>query len=88
MKGAIETTMDRAGRLVVPKAVREEAGLRPGAPLRITVSGGTVEITPAPRRVKTVRRGRLAVVVAEGEGPQLTAETVRKTQALVRRRSS
>ena len=41
--------MDAAGRLVVPKAIREAAGLVAGMPLAITVSEGRIEIAPAPR---------------------------------------
>jgi AbrB family looped-hinge helix DNA binding protein len=39
--------MDKAGRLVLPKAIREEAGIEPGIPLRIAVRDGRVEIEPA-----------------------------------------
>lgn len=85
MNVAIETTMDASGRLVLPKAVREAAGLEAGMPLAITVNEGRIEIEPAPRAVKTVRRGRLTVAVALADRPKLSARTVRETQAAVRR---
>jgi len=49
MRNAIQTTIDSAGRLVLPKAVRDEAGILPGMTLRITVQEGKVEIEPIPR---------------------------------------
>lgn len=85
MNAAIETTMDASGRLVLPKAVREAAGLEAGMPLAITVNEGRIEIEPAPRAVKTVRRGRLTVAVALTGRPALSARTVRETQSVVRR---
>ena len=84
MIAAIAITMDASGRLVLPKAVREAAGLEAGMPLAITVHEGRIEIEPAPRAVKTVRRGRLTVAVAIAGGPTLTARTVRQTQSAVR----
>ncbi|MEO8196179.1 MAG: AbrB/MazE/SpoVT family DNA-binding domain-containing protein [Thermoanaerobaculia bacterium] len=85
MSSAIAITMDASGRLVLPKAVREAAGLEAGMPLAISVNDGRIEIEPAPRAVKTVRRGRFAIAVALEEGPTLTARTVRETQSVVRR---
>lgn len=88
MKRGIETTMDGAGRVVLPKAIREEAGLRAGMPLRLSVVDGGVEIKPAPRRVRVERRGRLAVAVPDEEGEPLTGQVVRRTQARLRGRLS
>lgn len=77
--------MDASGRLVLPKVVREAAGLAAGMPLAVTVIDGKIEIEPAPRPVKTVRRGRLTVAVPVEAGPELSTRTVRETQAAVRR---
>ncbi len=85
MNPAIETAMDASGRLVLPRAIREAAGLEAGMPLSIRVHEGRIEIEPAPRAVQTVRRGRFTVAVALDEGPALSAQTVRETQAAVRR---
>jgi AbrB family looped-hinge helix DNA binding protein len=85
MKEAIETTMDAAGRLVVPKAARDAAGLRAGVPLAITVTAAGIEIAPAPRAIRAVRKGRLTVAVPLEPGPALSVAEVRETLAVVRR---
>ena len=71
MKGAIQTTIDSAGRLVLPKAIRDEAGIQPGMTLRISVQEGRIEIEPAPREVRLVQKGPLRVAVPAEEGPLL-----------------
>ena len=75
--------MDGAGRVVIPKAIREAAGLAPGAPLEITVEGSTVRIEPAPLPVKVEKKG--AVVVASTSTSKLTQEGVEAARAALRR---
>jgi AbrB family looped-hinge helix DNA binding protein len=55
----MRTTIDRAGRLVIPAAAREKAGFAPGTELEITVdeTGVRIErVAPGPRLVKAGRR--------------------------------
>ena len=79
--------MDAAGRLVIPKEIREEAQLQPGMPLQISFRDGHVEIEPAPREVQLVRKGRFTVMVpVEEGGPPLTMDTVRDTLEAIRDR--
>jgi AbrB family looped-hinge helix DNA binding protein len=55
----MRTTIDKAGRVVIPAAFRERMGLRPGTELRITVDefGVRLErVAPGPRLVKVGRR--------------------------------
>jgi len=87
MKNAIEITMDGSGRLVLPKAVREQAGLLPEIPLSVSVADGRVLIEPAPRAVRIVRKGRLRVAVPLEASEPLTEETVRRVRDAVRDRS-
>lgn len=50
-------SIDRAGRIVVPKDVRDLLGLSPGAELTLEVVGDGLRLTPArprPRRVVEV----------------------------------
>ena len=45
---SMKTSIDSAGRLVLPKAIRDEANLQPGDPLEVTFRDGRIEIEPAP----------------------------------------
>ncbi|MCP3981237.1 MAG: AbrB/MazE/SpoVT family DNA-binding domain-containing protein [bacterium] len=78
------TTMDAAGRLVVPKAIREEAGLRPGEPLEVTVHDGRVEIVTAPRQVRIRERNGIRIAEPAGSYETLSEQTVRKTRDRLR----
>jgi AbrB family looped-hinge helix DNA binding protein len=55
----MRSTIDKAGRVVIPAAVRERAGLTPGTPLEITVDEFGVRIerlAPAPRLIRIGKR--------------------------------
>ena len=82
----MKTTIDRAGRLVVPKAIREAAGISAGAELEIRVADGRIEIEPAPLEVKLVKRGALTVAVPRERVPPLSDGMVRATRDRLRRR--
>ncbi len=82
----MKTTIDRAGRLVVPKAIRDAAGITAGAELQIRVTDGRIEIEPAPLEVKLVKRGSLTVAVPRRPVPPLTEDLVRGTVERLRRR--
>jgi AbrB family looped-hinge helix DNA binding protein len=86
MIGAMTITIDNAGRLVVPKEIREQAHLEAGMPLEIRLRDGRIEIEPAARRVEIVKRGRLRVAVPTEESADLTAEVVRATREGLRER--
>lgn len=75
----MKSTIDRAGRIVVPKAIREAAKLRAGTELHIRLVEGRLEIEPAPLRVKLERRGKLLVAVAPAQQPTVTAKDVEET---------
>lgn len=71
------TMIDKAGRLVVPKAIRDAAQLHPGTQVRFRLSDGCVQIEPAPLDVKLERRGSVIVAVPSGKTlPSLTASDV------------
>jgi AbrB family looped-hinge helix DNA binding protein len=73
------TTIDRAGRLVLPKAARERARLVPGMPLEVRVVDGRIEIEPAPARVTVEKRGGFWVAQPADAVPVLTHDTVERT---------
>jgi AbrB family looped-hinge helix DNA binding protein len=76
----MKITMDSAGRLVIPKKIREEAGLKPGTVLDISCRDGQVEIQPATMRLRFLRRGPFVVALPKKRQREaFTAETVEKT---------
>ena len=81
----MKTTMDHAGRLVIPKQIRQAAGLKPGVPLVVRWREGRIEIEPAPLPVRLIRKGKLLVAVPGERAWVLTADTVERTRKTLRR---
>ena len=71
----MRTTIDGAGRLVVPKPLREELGFSPGMELELDAVDGRLEVA-VPSRVR-VERGPHGVRFAAAEDDTLTTEQVR-----------
>src|ERR1017187_4633497 len=44
----MKTTIDRAGRLIVPKPIRERLRLIDGGPVDVEEHDGTIEVRPVP----------------------------------------
>jgi AbrB family looped-hinge helix DNA binding protein len=85
---AMKTTIDHAGRLVIPKDIRREAGIKPGMPLEIRWENGSIAIIPAPLPVKLERKGRLLVAVPSKDTSTLTSDTVERTRRTLRKERS
>jgi AbrB family looped-hinge helix DNA binding protein len=81
----MRTTIDTAGRLVVPKPLRQALGLRPGQALEIRAGDGRLEIEIAPTPMRLKKRGKGVVAVPDASLPPLTAEQVRDTLERLRR---
>jgi AbrB family looped-hinge helix DNA binding protein len=63
------TTIDTAGRIVIPKSLRDQAGLVPGTEIDIRICNGHLEIEPV-ATITVEKRGRFLVAVApEGTPP-------------------
>jgi AbrB family looped-hinge helix DNA binding protein len=77
---AMKTTIDHAGRLVIPKTIRQRAGLTPGMSVNVRWWDGHIEIEPAPLPVALVQKGRLLVAVPQQPVGTLTAEGVEQTR--------
>ncbi|MCP2252470.1 looped-hinge helix DNA binding domain-containing protein, AbrB family [Prauserella aidingensis] len=73
----MQTAIDSAGRIVIPKALRDALGIAAGQPLDITERDGSLEITPAPTPMQLVDDGDGVVAVADADMPALTADEVR-----------
>jgi len=74
----MKTTIDAAGRVVIPKKLRDKAGLTPGTKLDVRLDNGVIEIEPEPVEVKLVREGNFLVLHYEGNVPPLTSEDVER----------
>jgi len=85
MINAMKTAIDAAGRLVVPKALRQALGLKPGQPLEIRAGDGRLEIEIAATPMRLKRRGKGVIAVPDRKLPRLTADDVRDTLERVRR---
>lgn len=83
----MQTTIDKAGRVVIPKQVRDELGLRGGEEVDVRTWNGAIEIRRSPREVLIVR-GENGLVHADfGEdGPSYGPEEVREILERTRRR--
>ena len=72
----MKTTIDGAGRVVIPKALRDRAGLKPGTELDIRDSDGIIEITPSAPRGRVVREGALLVWEPESGAGSVSEEEI------------
>jgi AbrB family looped-hinge helix DNA binding protein len=68
------TTMDSAGRIVLPKAARERADLKPGAEIEVRVIDGRIELEPAAARVTVAKQGGFWVATPAQDLPVLSQE--------------
>lgn len=74
----MRTTIDGAGRVVIPKPLREELGLRAGEEIEVRVRDGRIELEPSFKPVQIVERdGFLAAEIEDDESPPLTSAEVR-----------
>ena len=79
------TTIDKAGRVIVPKAMRDELGLTGGTEVEIGLVDGRVDIAPVASHIRLERkRGRL-VAASDRDMPALTADDVRALLEELRR---
>lgn len=81
----MKTTIDAAGRIVVPKALREQLGLDGGRALEIREREGRLEIEPAPTPMALVQRRGGRVALPSRKLPKLTDDIVRDTLEKSRR---
>lgn len=59
----MQTTIDAAGRIVVPKALRDAVGLTPGSTVDISLYGAGLQLVPGGRTARLVEEdGRLVAV--------------------------
>lgn len=81
----MKTTIDGAGRIVVPKSLRDAMRLTSGETVEIVYVDGRLEITVPPTPVRLVNSGRGVHAVADSPLPVLSAEMVREVLEEARR---
>jgi len=81
----MKTTIDSAGRIVVPKSLREALDIKPGQTLEIRAGDGRLEIEVAATPMSLQKRGKDVVAVPDFGLPTLTADAVRETLERIRR---
>lgn len=69
----MRATIDKAGRLVIPKRLRDSIGLRPGE-VEVTAEGAALRVEPLAGESLEERAGRVVIPAA---GAQISDELVR-----------
>lgn len=72
------TTIDRAGRVVIPKPLRDRLRLTAGTQVDIVEVDGAIEIRLPVQPVRVDRSGELPRLVAPAGTPALTVDDVRR----------
>jgi len=70
----MQTTIDKAGRVIIPAAIRASLGLVPG-PVEIIIEGAGVRIEALAPDNLTHREERMVIAA---EGPALSADDIRE----------
>ena len=80
----MRTTIDRAGRVVVPKRIREAVQLEAGSEIDVRVENGIIQMEPVAAPVKFKKRGHLVVATRPEQTGTLTQEMVEATRESIR----
>jgi AbrB family looped-hinge helix DNA binding protein len=70
----MKTTMDRAGRLVIPRALRDRIGLGDGGEVEIELDGAAVRVAPV---AGSDVREKAGLLVIPSTGEPITADGIR-----------
>jgi AbrB family looped-hinge helix DNA binding protein len=81
----MKTTIDSAGRIVIPMEIRRAVAIKPGMTLDVRTHEGRIEIEPVPLEVNLERRGCLLVAVPQKSVPPLTDGIVEETRRKLQR---
>jgi AbrB family looped-hinge helix DNA binding protein len=81
----MNASIDRLGRVVVPKPIRDKLGLQGGETLEIEERDGVIELRPAPTEMRLVDTPQGPVAAPLEELPPLTDGIVRDVLERVRR---
>ena len=81
----MRSAIDSAGRIVIPKVLRDRLALGRGRAVEISERDGKIEIEVVATPMSLVKRGRGLVAVPDGKLPALTDDVVRATIERTRR---
>lgn len=81
----MRTTIDGAGRVVIPKQLRDAAELVPGQALEVVARDGRIEIEAVSHPMVLVERDGFLAAETEDDPEPLTAEQVRDVLESTRR---
>jgi AbrB family looped-hinge helix DNA binding protein len=81
----MRTTIDRGGRVVIPKSIRDSLGLVPGSEVDIGLDGYTVTVDRVAPAEPRVTRERGLVVLTPPDPRPITDDDVRAIRDATRR---
>jgi len=81
----MRTTIDAAGRIVVPKALRDELGFEAGRELELRAVDGRLEVEVETTPMRLEERDGDLVAVTDRDMPALPPDLVRETLERTRR---
>ena len=81
----MKSAIDKSGRVIIPKPLRDKLGLAGGEELEVTEEDGAIRIRPAAIDVELVETSQGLVAVPIQPVPVLTADEVRATLDRIRR---
>lgn len=81
----MNVTVDRLGRLVIPKALRVALGITPDTQLELIPDGSGLRIEPVQRRVRPIETQDGLPVLGHVEGAVLTDDDVRRLRDDIQR---
>jgi AbrB family looped-hinge helix DNA binding protein len=77
----MKVAIDSAGRLVIPKTIRDAARIGPGTEVDVALVGEFIEVRPVSTNVRLRREGRLLVATpGPGTGTLSAAAVPRKAR--------
>ena len=75
---AKRVTIDRAGRIVIPKTIRDRYGLHTGSDLEISADGNRISLEPVAEEAVVSERGRILIIASELAGELSDARSTRE----------
>lgn len=82
---SVYVTVDRVGRVVIPKALRVALGITSDTPLELIPDGSGLRIEPVRRRHRTIGTSDGLPILGDVEGAVLTDDDVRRLRDDIQR---